>query len=164
MQMNFIHAFALDGFRGSRPDMLGLIASHWKCKVMELPHNYRCCPSIVEASRFLMRGETVHPPIMDCKNVQGDKHRLESDAHRKAQTSPSHMRFQLGVTQVADSWTHPRGFDSSRVQTATPSSFTWLTSSKLGFVTTVRSRNTESLCSAGCESNARRCLFEIKHT
>lgn len=46
-----------DGFRGSQPDMLERIATHWNCTSLTLPNNYRCCPSIVKASKLLMKGE-----------------------------------------------------------------------------------------------------------
>ena len=42
------------GFRGSRPDMLARITTHWKATELTLPTNYRCGPHIVTAAKSVV--------------------------------------------------------------------------------------------------------------
>ena len=50
-------------FRGSRPDVMSLLAAHWGCKTLVLPTNYRCGAAIVDAARWLIERSTLRESI-----------------------------------------------------------------------------------------------------
>ena len=59
-------------FRGSRPDVLSRIGTHWRCQTLILPTNYRCGGAIVSAARSLIESSSlreVATPLLAARNL-----------------------------------------------------------------------------------------------